>query len=129
MASFSIWLRKPAGLVSPTRCAYQSQDDGLDTFDANTTLGFDDDERDYSIAACMLRMLYRTRIGAHQQSGQAKRSHKGRIEIASRMPLKAPINADNRRYRSLDFRFEEFLRTRRAHVGLGDKGYPGIDIG
>ena len=46
-----------------------------------------------------------------------------------RMPLKAPINADNRRYRSLDFRFEEFLRTRRTHVGLGDKGYPGIDIG
>jgi hypothetical protein len=51
------------------------------------------------------------------------------VGIASRMPLKAPINADNRRYRSLDFRFEEFLRTRRAHVGLGDKGYPGIDIG
>jgi GTP cyclohydrolase II len=106
---------------------YQSQDDGLDPFDANTTLGFDDDERDDSIAACMLRMLGRTRIGAHQQSGQAKRSYKGRI--ASRMPLKAPINADNRRCRSLDFRFEEFLRTRRAHVGLGDKGYPGIDIG
>ncbi|HYS91757.1 MAG TPA: hypothetical protein VEN78_43250 [Bradyrhizobium sp.] len=116
------------GLANKMR-TYQSQDDGLDTFDANTTLGFDDDERDYSIAACMLRMLYRTRIGAHQQSGQAKRFHKGRIEIASRMPLKAPINADNRRYRSLDFRFEEFLRTRRAHVGLGDKGYPGIDIG
>jgi GTP cyclohydrolase II len=116
------------GLANKMR-TYQSQDDGLDTFDANTTLGFDDDERDYSIAACMLRMLYRTRIGAHERSGQAKRSHKGRIEIASRMPLKAPINADNRRYRSLDFRFEEFLRTRRAHVGLGDKGYPGIDIG
>jgi GTP cyclohydrolase II len=106
---------------------YQSQDDGLDPFDANTALGFDDDERDDSIAACMLRMLGRTRIGAHQQSGQAKRSHKGRI--ASRMPLKAPINADNRRCRSLDFRFEEFLRTRRAHVRLGDKGYPGVDIG
>ena len=116
------------GLANKMR-TYQSQDDGLDTFDANTTLGFDDEERDYSIAARMLRMLYRTRIGAHQQSGQAKRSHKGRIEIASRMPLKAPINADSRRYRSLDFRFEEFLRTRRAHVGLGDKGYPGIDIG
>ena len=40
------------------------QDDGLDTFDANTTLGFDDDERDYRITACMLRMLYRTRIDA-----------------------------------------------------------------
>jgi GTP cyclohydrolase II len=116
------------GLANKMR-TYQSQDDGLDTFDANTTLGFDDDERDNSITACMLRTLYRTRIRAHQQSGQAKRSHKGRTEIASRMPLKAPINADNRRYRSLDFRFEEFLRTRRTHVGLGDKGYPGIDIG
>jgi hypothetical protein len=46
-----------------------------------------------------------------------------------RMPLKKPIDADNRRYRSLDFWFEEFLRTRRTHVRLGDKGYPGIDIG
>src|SRR5712671_1873238 len=51
------------------------------------------------------------------------------VGIASRMQLKAPINADNRRYRSLDFRFEEFLRTRGGHVGLGDKGYSGIDIG
>lgn len=37
------------------------QDDGVDTFDANTTLGFDDDERDYGIAACVLRMLNCTR--------------------------------------------------------------------
>jgi hypothetical protein len=36
---------------------YQLQDEGLDTFDANTTLGFDDDERDYGIVARMLRML------------------------------------------------------------------------
>jgi hypothetical protein len=54
---------------------------------------------------------------------------KAALKLLAGMPLKAPINADNRRYRSLDFRFEEFLRTRRAHVGLGDKGYPGIDIG
>jgi GTP cyclohydrolase II len=65
------------GLANKIR-TYQLQDDGLDTFDANTTLGFDDDERDYSIAARMLRMLYRTLIAAHQQSGQALRSHKGR---------------------------------------------------
>jgi hypothetical protein len=30
---------------------YQLQEDGLDTVDANTTLGFDDDERDYGVAA------------------------------------------------------------------------------
>jgi len=38
------------------------QDHGLDTIDANTTLGFDDDERDYGIAARMLEMLNCTRI-------------------------------------------------------------------
>jgi GTP cyclohydrolase II len=65
------------GLANKMR-TYQLQDDGLDTFDANTTLGFDDDERDYSIAARMLRMPCRTRSAAHQQSGQALRSHKGR---------------------------------------------------
>src|SRR5205823_7337636 len=37
------------GLANKMR-TYQLQDDGLDTFDANTTLGFDDDERDYGIA-------------------------------------------------------------------------------
>jgi GTP cyclohydrolase II len=40
---------------------YQLQNDGLDTFDANTTLGFDDDERDYGNVARMLRMLNCTR--------------------------------------------------------------------
>src|ERR1700674_2779121 len=44
------------GLVNKMR-AYQLQDAGLDTVDANTTLGFDDDERDYSIAARMLELL------------------------------------------------------------------------
>jgi hypothetical protein len=31
--------------------------------------------------------------------------------------------------RSLDFRVEEFLRTRGAHVGLSDEGGASIDIG
>ena len=49
------------GLANKMR-TYQLQDDGLDTVDANTTLGFDDDERDYGIAARMLQMLNCTRI-------------------------------------------------------------------
>jgi len=40
---------------------YLLQDDGLDTFDANTTLAFDNDERNYGIAARMLRILNCTR--------------------------------------------------------------------
>ncbi len=86
------------GLANKMR-TYQMQDDGLDTVDANTTLGFDDDERDYGIAARMLRMLNCTRIvlltnNPAKLGGLAKAG----IEIAGRMPLEAPINADNRRY-------------------------------
>ena len=86
------------GLANKMR-TYQMQEDGLDTVDANTTLGFDDDERDYGIAARMLQMLNCTRVvlltnNPAKLDGLAKAG----IEIASRMPLEAPINADNRRY-------------------------------
>jgi GTP cyclohydrolase II len=86
------------GLANKMR-TYQMQDDGLDTVDANTTLGFDDDERDYGMAARMLQMLDCTRIvlltnNPHKLEGLAKAG----IDIASRMPLQAPINAHNRRY-------------------------------
>jgi GTP cyclohydrolase II len=86
------------GLTNKMR-TYQLQDDGLDTFDANTTLGFDDDERDYGIAAHMLRMLNCTRI-VLLTNNPAKLDGltKAGIEIAGRMPLDAPVNADNRRY-------------------------------
>jgi GTP cyclohydrolase II len=86
------------GLANKMR-TYQMQDDGLDTIDANTTLGFDDDERDYGIAARMLQILNCTRIvmltnNPAKLDGLAKAG----IEIVSRMPLEAPINPDNRRY-------------------------------
>jgi GTP cyclohydrolase II len=86
------------GLANKMR-TYQLQDNGLDTFDANTTLGFDDDERDYGIAARMLRLLNCTRI-ALLTNNPAKLDGltKAGIEIVSRLPLEAPINADNRRY-------------------------------
>ncbi len=86
------------GLANKMR-TYQMQDDGLDTVDANTTLGFDDDERDYGIAARMLQMLNCPRI-ALLTNNPAKLDGlaKAGIEIVSRMPLQAPINADNRRY-------------------------------
>ena len=86
------------GLANKMR-TYQLQDDGLDTVDANTTLGFDDDERDYGIAARMLQMLNCTRV-VLLTNNPAKLEGLSRagIEIASRMPLEAPINADNRRY-------------------------------
>ena len=78
---------------------YQLQEDGLDTVDANTTLGFDDDERDYGVAARMLEMLGCQRIvlltnNPHKLDGLAKSG----IEIIGRMSIEAPINSDNARY-------------------------------
>lgn len=86
------------GLANKMR-TYKLQDAGLDTVDANTTLGFDDDERDYGVAVRMLQMLGCTRVvlltnNPAKLDGLAKAG----IEIADRMPLEAPVNADNRRY-------------------------------
>ncbi|HWC94465.1 MAG TPA: GTP cyclohydrolase II RibA, partial [Pseudolabrys sp.] len=83
------------GLANKMR-TYEMQDEGLDTVDANTTLGFDDDERDYGVAARMLQMLECPRIvlltnNPTKLDGLAKAG----IEIAGRMSLETPINSDN----------------------------------
>lgn len=86
------------GLANKMR-AYRLQDGGLDTRDANTTLGFEDDERDYGVAALMLRSLNYTRI-VLLTNNPAKLDGltKAGIEIAARVPLEAPITTQNKRY-------------------------------
>jgi GTP cyclohydrolase II len=86
------------GLANKIR-TYQLQDEGLDTVDANSVLGFDDDERDYGIAVRMLQMLgcTRVRLMTNNPSKLDGLSRAG-IDVAGRMPLHGPINADNRRY-------------------------------
>jgi GTP cyclohydrolase II len=86
------------GLANKIR-AYKLQDAGLDTVDANTTLGFDDDERQYDVAASMLKSLGCTRVilltnNPAKVDGLAE----GGIEVCGRMPLVTPVHADNRRY-------------------------------
>ncbi len=86
------------GLANKMR-AYALQDDGLDTVDANTTLGFDDDERDYGIAAHMLQKLGCTRVYLMTNNPAKLDGLSGLgIEVVGRKPLHAPINAHNRRY-------------------------------
>jgi GTP cyclohydrolase II len=86
------------GLANKMR-TYKLQDAGLDTVDANTTLGFDDDERDYGIAVRMLEILGATRVVLLTNNPDKLDSlAKGGIEISHRMPLETPVNADNRRY-------------------------------
>ncbi len=86
------------GLSNKMR-AYALQDAGLDTVDANTTLGFDDDERDYGIAARMLQKLGCTSIYLMTNNPAKLNGLSGLgIEVVGRKPLHAPINAHNRRY-------------------------------
>ena len=78
---------------------YQLQEEGLDTVDANAALGFDDDERDYGVAARMLEMLGIQRIvlltnNPTKLDGLAKSG----IEITGCLPVEAPVNSDNARY-------------------------------
>ena len=86
------------GLANKMR-TYKLQDAGLDTVDANTTLGFDDDERDYGMAVRMLQMLGATRVVLLTNNPDKLDSlAKAGIEISGRMPLETPVNVHNRRY-------------------------------
>ena len=86
------------GLANKIR-AYQLQEAGLDTVDANTVLGFDDDERDYGIAVRMLQLLgcTRVRLLTNNPAKLDGLSNAG-IDVSGRVPLQGPINSDNRRY-------------------------------
>jgi GTP cyclohydrolase II len=86
------------GLANKMR-AYQKQDEGLDTVDANTSLGFQDDERDYKMAGRMLQMLgCRRVILLTNNPAKLEGLAQAGIEIAGRMPIETPVNADNLRY-------------------------------
>src|SRR6266542_2544835 len=86
------------GLANKTR-AYRLQDSRLDTVDANVTLGFEDDERDYRIAARMLQLLGCRRVVLLTNNPAKLDGLAGAgIEVCGCMPLHAPVNAENRRY-------------------------------
>jgi GTP cyclohydrolase II len=86
------------GLANKMR-AYRLQDGGLDTRDANTTLGFEDDERDYGIAALMLRTLNCTRIMLLTNNpAKLDGLTEAGIDISARVPLEVPITPHNKRY-------------------------------
>jgi GTP cyclohydrolase II len=85
------------GLANKLR-AYALQDRGLDTVDANRRLGFADDERDYAMAASMLRALGidRVRLLTNNPAKVAGLEREGIVveeRVAHHMPAN-PHNAD-----------------------------------
>jgi GTP cyclohydrolase II len=86
------------GLVNKLR-AYQLQDAGFDTVDANEQLGFDADERVYLPAAEMLRQLGfgTVRLLTNNPEKVAALQRYG-IRISERVPHVFPSNGHNERY-------------------------------
>lgn len=86
------------GLINKLR-AYALQDQGFDTVDANVRLGFDDDERDFSVAARMLIALGQreVRLLTNNPRKAAALEALG-IAVAERMPLQAGANPHNQAY-------------------------------
>ncbi|MEM1031649.1 MAG: GTP cyclohydrolase II [Myxococcota bacterium] len=86
------------GLGNKVR-AYQLQDCGLDTVDANRALGFRDDERDYAAAAEMLGCLGIPSVDLMTNNPDkiAQLTRYG-VQVASRVPHQVPPTTHNRAY-------------------------------
>jgi 3,4-dihydroxy 2-butanone 4-phosphate synthase/GTP cyclohydrolase II len=86
------------GLVEKLR-AYNLQDEGYDTVDANVMLGHQPDERDYSVAALILKDM-------NVQSVQLLTNHPEKIEslqelgvtVNNRVPLHPNVTTENVNY-------------------------------
>jgi 3,4-dihydroxy 2-butanone 4-phosphate synthase/GTP cyclohydrolase II len=86
------------GLVNKLR-AYELQDAGADTVEANQQLGFSPDQRDYGVGAQILRDLgvRRMRLMTNNPSKYVALSGYG-LEIVERVPLEVPPTEHTRKY-------------------------------
>lgn len=95
------------GLINKIR-AYQLQDNGFDTLDANKQLGFDEDERIYLPAVEILHLLNITRIRLLTNNPRkVEELSRHGIEITERVSITFPSNNYNSTY----------LRTKETRSG------------
>ena len=89
--------------------AYHLQDDGLDTVDANVSLGHAPDIRHYGVAAQILKDLGlgKMRILTNNPRKIAGLTGFGGLEVTERVPIIAEANKENSRY----------LETKRTKLG------------
>lgn len=86
------------GLINKIR-AYALQERGLDTVEANHRLGFQDDERDYAVAAHMLRSLdVRSVKLMTNNPNKVQQLEQHGIRVTGRIPHVMPANEHNRFY-------------------------------
>jgi GTP cyclohydrolase II len=79
--------------------AYALQDTGLDTYEANTALGFAKDERDYTVAAQMLLALGINHIDLLTNNpDKATQLRSAGIRVNSQVPTRLHLSSGNGRY-------------------------------
>ena len=95
------------GLVNKLK-AYQLQEDGLDTVEANLHLGLPMDKRDYGIGAQILRYLGITRLRLISNNPRKRAGLLGYgIEVVETIPIEVDPNPHN----------EKYLQTKRDKLG------------
>lgn len=95
------------GLLNKLK-AYQLQEQGLDTVDANLKLGFKMDERDYGIGAQILRELGVTKMKLLSNNPKKRSGLIGYgLEIVDTVPIVIPANKHN----------EKYLQTKKDKMG------------
>ena len=89
--------------------AYHLQDDGLDTVDANVSLGFASDIRHYGVGVQILEDLGvgKMKILTNNPRKLAGLSGFGSVEVVERVPIIAPVNKENSKY----------METKRKRMG------------
>jgi len=101
--------------------AYELQDAGIDTVDANHALGFKADCRDFSLPAAILRDLGINRVRLISNNPQKARAlSDAGVEVVAQIPCEAPPNHHSLAY----------LRTKKERMGhsLSLAGYQGAGL-
>ena len=95
------------GLLNKLK-AYQLQDEGADTVEANEKLGFEADLRDYDLPVAILRSLGVSRVRFLSNNPSKVRAlEDGGIEVEERIPCEVPSTT----------RTEGYLRTKKEKLG------------
>lgn len=101
------------GLLNKLK-AYQLQEQGMDTVEANLHLGFQMDQRDYGIGAQMLRYLGITKLRLMSNNPKKRVGLIGYgLEIVENIPIEAHPNPYNEKYL-------ETKKNKMGHEILGD---------